>query len=101
MKDGKIEIEVDHFSTYGVFTDKLGPSEFVVKEISKTTDTITLGLSAYDPSGIKEYKIYRNGKEIAVLKGEENTFTDSKLKPGTKYKYTAVAVDIRSEEHTS
>lgn len=92
-KDGVITVQVDHFSTYGVFTDTIGPSELQVTESKKTSDSITLGLSAFDLAGIKEYIIHRDGKQIAIVPGSKSEFVDKELEANQLYQYTVVAVD--------
>ncbi|MEN2766877.1 DUF4430 domain-containing protein [Ornithinibacillus xuwenensis] len=99
-KDEVITVQVDHFSTYGVFTDTEGPSEPQVTEKSKTSDSISLGLSADDPSGIKEYIIYRDGKQVAVVPGTDAEYVDTALKANQVYQYTVVAVDYVGNNST-
>ncbi|WP_088052699.1 fibronectin type III domain-containing protein [Virgibacillus dakarensis] len=104
-KNGVISIKVDHFSTYGVFTDTDGPVNIQFTEEEITSNKITVGLSADDPSGIKKYILYRNGKVIADVKGKETEFTDKDLKSGQDYEYRVIAVDglgnKSSEESTT
>lgn len=100
-KDGIITIDVDHFSTYGVFTDVEGPTNLQMIKGKATPNSITLRLSAQDPSGIKEYIIYRDGQEIATIAGNEEEFHDSDLQQGKTYEYTVIAIDQLGNESTA
>ena len=100
-KEGVITIDVDHFSTYGVFTDVEGPTNVQISEKEITAEHILLSLSANDPSGIKEYKISRGGEEVAVLVGTETEFSDIQLTPNQLYEYTIIAVDHVGNESES
>ncbi|MBO1910332.1 LPXTG cell wall anchor domain-containing protein, partial [Microvirga sp. 3-52] len=92
-KNGVITIEVDHFSTYGAFMDVEGPTNVQITEKEVTVESISFNLSANDPSGIKEYRVSRDGEEIAVLIGAEKEFSDIQLKTNQSYEYTIIAVD--------
>lgn len=99
-KDGIITIDVDHFSTYGVFTDVEGPTNLQMKKEKATSNSIILSLSAQDPSGIKEYIIYRDGQEIATIAGNKAEFHDSDLQQGKTYEYTVIAIDQLGNQST-
>lgn len=88
-----ITVNVDHFSTYGVFTDDKGPTRVKLSKEKTTSNSITLGLSANDPSGIKKYIIYRDGKEIDTIDGHETEYTDKDLNADQTYEYNIAAFD--------
>ncbi|WP_132373130.1 fibronectin type III domain-containing protein [Melghiribacillus thermohalophilus] len=97
-ENGRIQIEVPHFSIYGVFTDNDGPSNVSLKEKQKTSNSVTLSFTAYDPSAIKSYVIERNGEKIAEIDGNETEFTDTQLSPDQTYLYTLKAIDLLGNE---
>ncbi|UFT99886.1 DUF5011 domain-containing protein [Radiobacillus kanasensis] len=94
QKDGRIQANVSHFSTYGVFTDNEIPVDLVMKEKRKSAQSITLSLSAYDSSGIKKFIILRDGKKVATVNGNQTEWLDTGLLAGRTYHYTIVAVDM-------
>lgn len=96
-----ITVEVDHFSIYAVLSDTEGPTDVKVKVKEKTTDRITLSLSAYDPSGIQAYVIYRDGKKIATVEGTKADFTDTGLTADKTYHYSVKAIDQLNNESMS
>ncbi|MGN1417962.1 MAG: fibronectin type III domain-containing protein [Acutalibacteraceae bacterium] len=66
---------------------------------SKTTGT-TVKLTWKKVSGASGYEVYRNGKKVGTIKkGTTVTFTDSKLKKNTTYKYTVKAYKVVSKKN--
>lgn len=97
-KDGYVSFEINHLSTVGIFTDTQGPTDVTVTEKETTPNSVTLGISATDPSGIKEYKIYRDGTIIASVDSSHVEFTDTRLGAEQTYEYTIIAVDRLGNE---
>ncbi|MUV37572.1 Lactocepin [Lentibacillus sp. JNUCC-1] len=88
---GTVTVDVDHFSTYGVFVDEKAPSDLVLKATDITTDKVTLEFSATDASGIKQYAIYRDGELLGEV--TEGRFTDKEVQAETTYEYKLKATD--------
>lgn len=63
-----------------------------VVRTNATVSTITISWEpSYDLTGVKGYKVYRDGEMIGVA--EEEYFTDSGLEPDTVYTYAVKAFD--------
>ncbi|USL25710.1 pre-peptidase C-terminal domain-containing protein [Priestia megaterium] len=77
-------------ATYPSDTTKPDSVKVMVK--SKTTNSVTLSLSAHDASGIKQYEIYRNNKLVKTV-GSVKEYTDTNLQPNTTYTYKIKAFD--------
>mgnify|MGYP003591172109 CR=1 FL=1 len=60
-----------------------------VKSLSVSANDVSASVSFNRVNNSSGYKILRDGIEVASTK--QNTYTDSGLTPGTKYKYTVVA----------
>ncbi|MBC1935967.1 carbohydrate-binding protein [Listeria grandensis] len=64
-----------------------------LKQTGATTSSISLSWDeASDNKGVKEYKIFRDGKQIDTT--ATTTFTDESLTSDTAYEYTIQAVDF-------
>ncbi|MBY0063464.1 pre-peptidase C-terminal domain-containing protein [Priestia aryabhattai] len=74
-------------------SDTTKPDNVKVTVKSKTTNSITLNLSAHDASGIKQYEIYRNNKLVKTV-GNVKEYTDTNLQPNTTYTYKIKAFDL-------
>ncbi|MEM4993404.1 pre-peptidase C-terminal domain-containing protein [Priestia sp. SB1] len=72
--------------------DTTKPDSVKVAVKSKTTNSVTLSLSAHDASGIKQYEIYRNNKLVKTV-GNVKEYTDTNLQPNTTYTYKIKAFD--------
>ncbi|MDG0030603.1 pre-peptidase C-terminal domain-containing protein [Priestia sp. Y58] len=72
--------------------DTTNPDSVKVTVKSKTTNSVTLNLSAHDASGIKQYEIYRNNKLVKTV-GNVKEYTDTNLQPNTTYTYKIKAFD--------
>ncbi|MGG0386973.1 pre-peptidase C-terminal domain-containing protein [Priestia megaterium] len=72
--------------------DTTKPDSVKVAVKSKTTNSVTLSLSAHDASGIKQYEIYRNNKIVKTV-GNVKEYTDTNLQPNTTYTYKIKAFD--------
>ncbi|MCU7745582.1 pre-peptidase C-terminal domain-containing protein [Priestia megaterium] len=72
--------------------DTTKPDSVKVTVKSKTTNSVTLSLSAHDASGIKQYEIYRNNKLVKIV-GNVEEYTDANLQPNTTYTYKIKAFD--------
>ena len=73
-------------------SDTTKPDSVKVTVKSKTTNSVTLSLSAHDASGIKQYEIYRNNKLVKTV-GNVKEYTDTNLQPNTTYTYKIKAFD--------
>ena len=73
-------------------SDTTKPDSVKVTVKSKTTNGVTLSLSAHDASGIKQYEIYRNNKLVKTV-GNVKEYTDTNLQPNTTYTYKIKAFD--------
>ncbi|MED3955174.1 pre-peptidase C-terminal domain-containing protein [Priestia aryabhattai] len=73
--------------------DTTKPDSVKVTVKSKTTNSVTLNLSAHDASGIKQYEIYRNNKLVKTV-GNVKEYTDTNLQPNTTYTYKIKAFDL-------
>ncbi|MDY0410240.1 hypothetical protein ACFFIS_15140 [Virgibacillus soli] len=98
MKDDVIIVDVNHFSTYGVFMDTEGPTNVQLKSKSTTNNQVTLDFSAEDPSGIASYDLYRDGKLLQTIKGNEHEFIDTDVQPGKEYLYEIISTDKLGNE---
>jgi hypothetical protein len=49
-----------------------------------------------DETGIKGYRVYRNGSQVAAVGGSTLSFSDTSLTNGTTYKYVVKAYDRRN-----
>ncbi|RXZ79571.1 hypothetical protein EBB07_22080 [Paenibacillaceae bacterium] len=92
VTDNGIETTVSHFSTYGVLEDTTAPDQVKITLGAKTTNSITLHLTANDDSGVAKYRIYRDG--ILIVETTESKFVDTGLSASKQYIYTAKAVDM-------
>jgi len=71
-------------------TDPTVPTSLAFSSI--LTDRVTLSWTAStDASGIKEYRIFRGGAQIAVT--SSTSYTNTGLSPSTTYNYAVQAVD--------
>ncbi len=57
--------------------------------------------AATDPSGISEYRVFRNAGATPVATVNATTFTDTSLSADTAYAYTVVAVDAAPTPNAS
>ena len=76
--------------------DVLSPSTPVLiapTEISSTSVRLNWS-AATDNVGVAGYRLYRGTSSIATISGEEITYLDTGLLPGTRYKYTVSAFDV-------
>ncbi|MGN0468538.1 MAG: fibronectin type III domain-containing protein [Acutalibacteraceae bacterium] len=99
-----------YFKVAAVKSKVAGPDSSTVKtatavakvtglKASKTTGT-TVKLTWTKVSGASGYEVYRNGKKVGTIKkGSTVTFTDSKLKKNTTYKYTVKAYKVVSKKN--
>lgn len=92
VTDHGIKTTVSHFSTYGVLADTTPPDQARVASGAKTTNSITLHLSAYDDSGVAKYLIFRDGTLVAET--TESEYVDTGLSASRTYAYTVKAVDM-------
>ena len=66
------------------------PGQPTASEVRSDLVTLTWG-EATDNVGVSEYRVRRNGVQIATTSGR--TFTDRTVKPSTTYSYSVVAAD--------
>ena len=95
---GFVHATVSHFSVYGVLQDNQGPVNVKASAGNVTSSSIVLNLSADDPSGIKEYKIYRNNYDQPIITASGSSYTDTGLSASTTYKYKIKAIDNLGNE---
>ncbi|QPC87746.1 hypothetical protein GA830_14085 [Mesorhizobium sp. NBSH29] len=76
-----------------------GPTPpFNLHSMGQTSTSISLMWGAASSSSpIAEYKLYREGQEIASLSGHELSYVDELLPPSTPFRYFAAARDERGE----
>lgn len=74
--------------------DKEAPTKVQnLNQTGATIDSITFSFdAATDNKGIKEYKIFRDGEEVATT--SNTSYTDKELQSDSAYKYTVQAVDF-------
>jgi hypothetical protein len=59
-----------------------------------STSQVTLNWKeSLDDVGVNAYTIYRDGAELATVRGWKTTYDDRNLQPDTAYRYRVVAVD--------
>lgn len=69
------------------------PAKVKASAVNSSTVKLSWGASADAESGVMNYQIYRDGKKIAVVKGTETSYTDTKLMEETTYSYQVAATN--------
>ncbi|GAB2533947.1 MucBP domain-containing protein [Gracilibacillus alcaliphilus] len=75
-------------------TDTTPPTDVIFETTGVTTEHVTFTFSAQDLGGIKNYMLSRDGEEIALIAGDETTYTDNEVRARTTYLYQLTAVDF-------
>ena len=81
----------------GTLTDTLAPSIPVVSGQLLHSSKVTLSWQpSTDNYALKGYKVFRDGKQIADLPEEFNSWLDTTVQPNNTYTYTVQAYDVNN-----
>ncbi|MEI6647306.1 MAG: glycosyl hydrolase-related protein [bacterium] len=79
----------------GILPDTLAPSVPVLSGQLLHSSKVTLSWQpSTDNYAIKGYKVFRDGKQIADLPEEFNSWLDTTVRPNNTYRYTVQACDV-------
>ncbi len=116
--NNKLTVEVSHFSTFGVLgaassstgyagSDTVVPAMPKNFKISQSGSSAVLAWDAVSDSDLKEYQILRGVDPVppsasvyATIQKGTQTYTDSAVEIGKKYRYQIVAVDTSGNKST-
>lgn len=81
--------------------DTIAPTEVTIEANEVTANKIVFTFSAKDLAGIKEYRLFRYGEEIARIAGNATSYTDQTVQAGTTYHYELTAIDPSDNTSTA
>ncbi len=89
--------EVVAFVTSGDTQDPTAPSGLQATAVTNDHVDLSWGAST-DNVGVTSYEIRRNGGAVGTVPGNQTTFTDSTVAPGTAYTYQVFANDAATNQ---